>query len=477
MKKNKSRILIVNPGYHKSIWTAYLPPGPGYLCESLDENGIENDFFDMNLYSYKNLIKKIKRFKPDYIGIPMMTYDYMNHYIFIDELKKAFSRIKIIMGGPHVALFGEKIMEQCSGVDILVIGEGERTIVEIAKNKPLRKIDNLIYRQGKKVIRTKSGEYIQDLDKLPFPKYKKFKIGKYQGNMIPIISSRGCPYSCTYCAAHLSVGKKVRARSAKNVVDEIEYWYKKGYMLFNFYDDNFTFYKERVYEICDEIEKRGLKGLNLDGGNDVRADTIDYALLKRMKEVGWTALSIGVEAASDKMLKIIKKGEDIKTIEKAIKNATDLGYSTTLYFIIGFPRQTVKDIEETFKLAIKYPVSNVYLYPIIPYPGTEMFEEIKRNGRFFYEPEQYLNSKLQMEDVVIFETPEINRKQREILFKRAKKISSKVKRNFLIERYSRIFPFNYIAAALISNQKIENFIYANRLLKKVGWDIETKTTR
>jgi anaerobic magnesium-protoporphyrin IX monomethyl ester cyclase len=473
IKEKNKRILLINPGYTNNPWSAYLNPGIGYLAESLEKNKIEYDFFDMNLYPYERLIKKIDEFRPDILGISMMTYNYINHYNLINKLKNKYPDKTIIVGGAHASLFKEKIMSDCPGVDILMIGEGECLLVDICKGKNLKNIPNIVYRKGERVVKNKEACYIQNLDEIPFPKYKKFEIDKCADKTIPIVSSRGCPYSCTYCTTHMSVGKKVRARSAKNVVDEIEYWYKKGYRYFNFSEDNFTFYKERVHEICDEIEKKGLKNLKLDCAG-IRADKLDYNLLKRMRKIGWYSLSIGVEAGNDKMLEVLKKGEKIKDIEKAIEDALSLGYSITLYFILGFPRQTIKDVKDTFALAKKYPVANSVLHSLIPYPGTELYYEILRDGKLLYKPEQYLNSSQQMHNVILFETKELNKKQREWMMREADNIMGEVKKNALVRRYKKVFPLNYFVAYIGSNQNLERALRKMQFLRKFRFEFSRK---
>ena len=164
-------------------------------------------------------------------------------------------------------------------------------------------------------------------------------------------SSRGCPYKCIFCSVKAVAGGKLRVRSPENVIDEIEYWYQKGYRKFNFVDDNFTFYRDRVYKICDEIQRRGLKNLKFTCAGGIRADTVDHKLLARMKEVGFYYNAFGVEGGNDKVLKSIKKGEKMEQIRSAIKDACDLGYEVMLFFLVGSPGETWKDIEDSVAVA------------------------------------------------------------------------------------------------------------------------------
>ncbi len=129
----------------------------------------------------------------------------------------------------------------------------------------------------------------------------------------------------------------MRVRCAENVLDEIEYWYERGYRKFNFVDDNFTFYSDRVHEICDGIERRGLNNLKFTCTNGIRADRVDRQLLTRMKEVGFYYIAFGVEGGNEKILKSLKKGETMEPIKRAIKDVCDLGYEVMLFFLVGSP--------------------------------------------------------------------------------------------------------------------------------------------
>ena len=216
-------------------------------------------------------------------------------------------------------------------------------------------INGLIYRKDGAVIVNNERPFRDNLDELSFPRYEKFQLGKYVTEEIGMVSSRGCPYGCTYCPVKSAIGRKWRYRSGESIVEEIQYWYDRGSRQFSMLDDNFTMRQDRVIAICDEIKKRNFKGIELNCNNGVRADRVSYEVLKNMKEAGFKYLAFGVEAGNDKILKNINKGETIEVTEAAIKNALDLGFKITLFFIVGSHGETMDDLVGFNKPCIKIP--------------------------------------------------------------------------------------------------------------------------
>ncbi|MFA5778960.1 MAG: radical SAM protein [Elusimicrobiota bacterium] len=440
MRYNK--VLLLNFSYDKSIFKVpKILAGLGYIAEFLKYNNIEYDILDMSLgYKEKNLLDRIEKFKPDLIGITLMTYHYLENYGKINRIKSRFSDIKIVAGGPHISLFREKVLEECKSIDFAVVLEGEYTLVELCNGVDLNKIKGLIYRDNGKILFNGEREFIADLNSIPFPTYEKFELTKYPYKNapnpikdIPIVSSRGCPFRCIYCPVQSAIGKKFRYRSPENIIREIKYWYAEGYRTFWFADDNFTLLADRVNKICDLLKESGMTELVLGCGNGIRADKVNRELLKKMKEVGFKTIAFGVEAGTDKILQIIKKGETLKDIDTAIKDTTELGFSVMLFFLIGSPNETVEDIERSFELAKKYPVDDVRFYQIIPYPSTELYDWITKNGYFVINPAVFLNKINSMSNIPVFETPELPVSERKRLFK----IGNNIARNIQIKYYSK----------------------------------------
>lgn len=448
------RVLLINTSVPNSYLGPIRPPaGLGYVAQALQDSGIDYDVIDLLLgYSEKELETKIEEFKPDLIGFSLFTYMHNNSYHLIEYVRKLNNKFDIVAGGPHVSTLREKVLQDCASIDFGVVSDGEETLIELCNGKPVEEITGLIRRDSlDNVIYNGDRKHDKNLDKINFPRYEKFELQKYMLKEILLLSSRGCPYRCTYCAANLVVGRRVRMRSAQSVVDEIVYWHEKGYRRFNFGDDNFTFYDKRVYQFCDIIEKLNLSGLDLRCGNGIRADRVSRQMLERMRSVGFTYIAFGVEAGNDRMLSILKKGEHLQAIEESIKKACDLGYDVTLFFLLGSPYETWDDIEDSFKLATKYPVMDVRFYNLIPYPNTELFDWVSENNYFIRQPEEYLNTASVFINDPIFETPELSINDRIKALERADNIRKTVLRLAMERRLKRFGLLGKLGAKFFSS--------------------------
>ncbi|OGW54874.1 MAG: hypothetical protein A2Z60_01940, partial [Nitrospirae bacterium RIFCSPLOWO2_02_42_7] len=292
----------------------------------------------------------------------------------------------------------------------------------IYKEKPLGEIAGIIYRkEDGDIIQTGQQDLIDDLDEIPFPKYEKFDIGNYP-KIIPIVTSRGCPYQCIFCPIGSVMGKKFRARGAANIADEIGFWYKNGFRDFSIADDVFNFIEKRVYDICDEIGRRQLSGIRIRCGNGIRADKVNGKLLERMKDAGFYCLAFGVESASNKVLMNIKKGETIERIEEAVREACRLGFWVELFFLIGSPGETWSDIQESVRFALKFPIYDAQFYNLIPFPSTELYNWIEKESRFIISPEVYLDGIMHHINKPLFSTPELTLQERKSAFQYAKRM-------------------------------------------------------
>lgn len=427
-------ILLVSPRFYKGRFRLSAHPlaGLGYIAESLKNNGFTVNVVDMNLQcNYSYLRRKIDNFKPHIIGFTAMTFGYRDLYSMIDKIKQSYPKIKIAAGGPHISMLRDKVLTDCQSVDYGIVLEGDRSIVELCRGDNLDRIQGLIYRKGGDIISNNFNQFIADLDSMPFPKYDSFELERYPVKQIGIVTSRGCPYSCIYCPVVSAIGKQFRYRSAQSVLEEIIYFYNKAYKTILMLDDNFTLLRPRVEELCELIIRQGFKDLSLKCPNGIRADRVDRELLKLMKRAGFDMLAFGVEAASDRVLKNIKKGEDIATVEENIKNACDLGFDTDLFFIIGSPGETVEDVKKSFSLAERYPIRNASFYNIIPFPTTELFDWLSTNGYLLYPQEDIMNNASHYINEPSFFTPEMSAGDRRMAFRMGQKTSRSIRRKFI----------------------------------------------
>jgi len=443
--------------------------GIGYLSTYLLNCGISNDLIDMNLgYNLSDLFKKIKSYNPDLIGIFLMTHNYNNSYKIVNNITKKFN-LPIVLGGPHVSTLRSEVLEQCLA-DFAIKLEGEYTLKELMMGGKLENIDGLIYRNGYKIIENKDRRFIENLDEIPFPTYDKFELDKYKGNSIPIISSRGCPYNCIFCPVEAAIGRQFRCRSPESIIAEIDYWYSKGYRVFEFMDDNFNLIRSRVIKICKLIKERNYGNIILNCPNGIRADTVDREILQLMKDVGFKSIAFGVESGNNKILKNLKKGETIEAIENAIEGACDVGLDVTLFFVIGSPGETKADIEDSIRLAQKYPIADVFFYSMIPYPKTELYDWVNKNNYFVKNPNAYLSDASANQSDVFFATPEFPVEDR----KKMLEYSKVIKNNILKKSIARRSFKNRFLGKIVAEISCTNFAKKHILNQKIFWKLYNK---
>ena len=224
--------------------------------------------------------------------------------------------------------------------------------------------------------------------------------------------------------------------------------------------------RDRVFKICDEIEKRELKDLTLRCSNGIRADRVDREMLARMREVGFKYIAFGADAGNNRMLDIIKKGETIEDIERAMKDAIDLGYETKLLFVVGTPYETREDVEDKVRLTRKFPVQEVHFYNLIPYPGTELFDWVKENNYFLSPPEKYLNNCSSLTRTPVFETPELSREERLELYGYLEGVRRQVHRKTIQRFFHGKALIGIPASYLLVNSLAERLFYSNVTLRK-----------
>lgn len=391
--------------------TSYQPhTGVAYLVAMLKKHKVTVKVVDMQLgYSAHALFEILNEFSPDVVGVTSYSYGYKRAYEIIDKMK-LHGNYTVVTGGPHVSAIRSKVLADTKA-DFAIKGEGEYTLLELCKAlesglKSYKEINGLIWRSGNKIIENEDRPFIQDLDALPFPAYEEFELEKYicyDEKRLPIITSRGCPYQCIFCSVRLSMGNKFRVRSPQNVVDEIEYWYRKGWKNFDINDDCFTLDLNRAKKICGLIIKRRLR-ITYQLYNGIRADRIDKELLEKMKESGCTRVFYGCESGNPRILKRIKKGITLEHVRKAVEMTNRVGIENAVTFIIGHPGETFKEAMDTVNFAKTLPSSFVVFYNLIPYPGTELFEWVEKNATFLYTMENYLNSVSSGDRNPVFET-------------------------------------------------------------------------
>jgi radical SAM superfamily enzyme YgiQ (UPF0313 family) len=450
------KVLFVVPSSVGDYFSAQVPhTGIAYISAVLKQNKIETKIVDMRLgYTNEETLKIIDDFRPDFVGITVYSFGFDRSKETINIIKEHSSDYKVVIGGPHVSALSTQSLTDTKA-DFAAFSEGEYVMLELCQGIDPNEITGLIWRDGENIVMNQNRPFNADLDSLPFPDYESFELEKYLGfqeKHLSLVTSRGCPYQCVFCAVRLSMGYKFRPRTPENVVEEIEQRYRKGWRSFQIDDDNFTLDMERAEKICDMIIEKGLD-IKWRCDNGVRADRLTRELLEKMKKAGCTYISFGVEGGNDRMLAAMRKGEKIETIIKSIKLAKEAGLGVGATFIIGTPEQTYKDFLDSLMIAKNLPVDHVSFYNMVPYPGTEMYKWAEEHGRFIMDKETFLYKVAHWRNKPIFDTPEFPEEERMKAYAIAHSLYRKKALTMKLGK-----TVGYIAWKLTGNEKIENFL-------------------
>jgi len=292
-----------------------------------------------------------------------------------------------VAGGPHITLCVDSFMSSYTECDYAIMGEGEvsfeRLVAAILNNTSPVCIEGVVYRDRDKIV-INPWEPPKELDALPHPDLDVIAGFSWSQFRYPIVTSRGCPFNCIYCCVNKLTGsRKWRARSASNVVDELEYVVRtKGIIHFEIWDDNFTFDINRAKSICREIIQRGLN-LSWYCHNGIRADRIDRELAVLMKNAGCTSIAFGIESGNPATFNSIKKGETLSAVVDAVQLVKDVGINAVGYFIIGLPGDTLERFIETVHFQRSLHLDHYVFGILIPYPKTEVWDIVCQRGTFF----------------------------------------------------------------------------------------------
>jgi anaerobic magnesium-protoporphyrin IX monomethyl ester cyclase len=468
-KMKYKKVLLLFPDYAGGHFGALRPPaGIGYLAQMLQEEGVEYDVLDMAAGGDLRTLKiKLLSFEPDLVAISLMSFMYKRSYYIINWVKEISSDITIVAGGPHISTLREKVLEECKGLDYGIVQEGERTLLELCKGLEVERILGLLYRKSGKVNYVGARPFEKNLDKFTFPRFEKFPLGKYVTEEIGIVSSRGCPFNCTYCPVKTSIGQQYRIRSAESIVDEITYWYNRGFKQISILDDNFTLNKERVLKICDAICKKEFKYIELNCNNGIRADKVDKEMLYAMKLAGFRYFAFGIESGNEQVLKNIKKSQDLDVIEKALKTAIELDFTVTLFFIVGSPGENMVQVKESIALAKKYPIFDARFYNLIPFPATELFEWAKKNKYLIMNPEEYLNNSSHWDYKPVFATPEFPVEERAKALVLTRQARKEIRYDAMKRKLEKkLGPFSGMIASFYINDWVQTQLMHNSFLRR-----------
>ncbi len=395
------RVLLINPPIDNMITTniptyvdeerGYNPPlGIMYIASYAEKNTDHTiEILDVlaEELDYKGVEEEVRKRKPDVVGITAMTFTLIDVIKIAKIIKKVDDEIKIVLGGPHAHIYPNETIN-IPEIDFLVLGEGEITFTELIQNiddyDNLKYVKGLVFKNEGEIINTGQRDFIEDLDSIPFPARHLTKVGLYKSLLArrsivtTMMTTRGCPYKCIFCdRPHL--GKVFRARSAENVVREMEECVEMGINEFILYDDTFTIDRQRVLNVCELIENK-----RLDIGWDIRArvNTVDKEMLIKLKTAGCERIHYGVESANPDILKLLNKGITISQVEKAFEMTKEAGIEILAYFMIGSPTETREQILNTINFAKQLKPDYVHFSITTPFPATQLYYMGMEQGVF-----------------------------------------------------------------------------------------------
>jgi magnesium-protoporphyrin IX monomethyl ester (oxidative) cyclase len=340
--------------------------------------------------------REIEAFQPDLVGItcPFSLMD--------KEMRRVASLVKnvnpdilVVVGGAHPSSMPEYVIQDCN-IDFVVLGEGEETFLELIKKidagTGFLNVRGLFFKKDGKIIKNSEREFIADLDSVPFPAWHLLSIEKYielgqahgsqrRKRYAPMVTSRGCPGKCVFCSIHSVWGYQWRARSPENVVEEIEELVS-DYKIreIHFEDDNLTLSRQRMIKICDLIVERGLD-ISWTTPNGVAVNTLDSALLEKMKKSGCYQLNFGIESGDPNVLKnIIHKPLSLDRVRKVVDYSKKLGIWTHGFFVIGFPGESAESVQRTIDFAKEVDLDSANFFIAAPYPGTPLNDLASSEG-------------------------------------------------------------------------------------------------
>ena len=407
------KVLLAIPNFRwqdwkiNTLWNVH--PYNICLLSAMIEQEYDVVIVDANIddFSKEEFIKILEKEKPDVLGLTVLTNEYgQAGHIAAEIIKNVDKSIIVVFGGiyatnSYLSIIGDK------NIDYVVVGEGEyifKNLLGYLNGRNDLPAKGIAYKRDGKIITTPRENFITDLDALPLPSYHKIDFLKY-ANINPresvdgprefpyarVLTSRGCGVGCSFCEVEYIAGKKFRARSPVNVVDEIE-WLKNEYGIKSvlFDDDNMLLNRNRAKDIFREMSQR-----NLDiTWNSIATPVflLDEETLELMREVGCQYLDVAIESAVERVLKeIIHKPIKLEYARKMVKKAKELGIDIAANFIVGFPGERWDEIRQTIKFAESFEADYVKIFIATPLPNTELYQMAKEGG--------YLREDFTFEDI------------------------------------------------------------------------------
>ena len=391
-------VLLINPPWEQlsedvraKARVANVTPslGLGYIAAVLERGGVGVQILDANAecVSPAKLAQYLleRGWQPKHIGITATSHTIATALAMAMACKEALPTSAVTLGGVHPTVLPEETLA-CDAVDFVVRNEGEFSYLELVTGRSVEGIEGLSYKRDGHQFHNPPRAPIAELDQLPFPAYHLMPTHKYHPTLgtyrqlpaMGVIGSRGCPFNCTYCASPAFWGRKVRFRSAGNILEEIALLVKKyGVREIQLLDDTFTVAKERFRTFCELLSRADFR---ITWSCNSRVDSVDADLLKLMKSTGCHSISYGIESGDEGMLERIKKRISLGQARTAIALTKKHGITCRASFMFGNPGETRKTIEKTVQFAMETMPDFVVFNIIRPYPGTEVYDWARQMG-------------------------------------------------------------------------------------------------
>jgi radical SAM superfamily enzyme YgiQ (UPF0313 family) len=352
-----------------------------------------------NKFNFHNIVRDLKNFQPNIIGFTLYTSSVISTYDLLSKFRalKELSGCIFIAGGPHATAVPKECIQH--GFDIVVLREGENSIIDLcgytAGNFELSEVNGIYYKTNSgKIKQTENRQFINDLDKIPlsvqaldlFNPGWYFKNRSFKAAPVNILSSRGCPGKCIYCA-NLVTGRRFRFRSPDNIIKEMKIYIRKyNTTFFSFLDDSFTTNRERLQLLCERfIDLQQTMSSKFKWSCSSRADSLSKELLNLMRTAGCVSINFGIESGSPKTIVRIGKGINLDEVVEYLEWCEKIGLRSQVNFMFGFPWEGVDQLNETLDYMKKIaPLTDAFSTRgvLIPYPGTEIYEKYKKEFDF-----------------------------------------------------------------------------------------------
>jgi len=383
------KVLLVykaHAGGAKDPYTSLLPVGLGYINAFLQHHGLTSRLANVSSFTWQQCASLFRTEQPEVVGISQFTHNRFESLRLAELAKKTNPSCLVVVGGPHATHRYREILVRNPAVDVVILGEGERTFLDLVRSWTpsggcrLDRVKGIAYREGETIRCSPVRPVITDLDGLPLPAaYFEDSLGVDPHRQAEfIITSRGCPAACSFCASPRFWGKALRLRSPRSIVDEIRYIRDRyGLLYFSIRDDTFTVDRERVLEVCRLLLVEKVHILWNCQSRVIAADTV---MFEAMRRAGCECIQLGVESGSSRILRTLGKGIAPEQALRTAKAIREAGINLSVYLISGVPGESDADIQATCDLIEAIRPHDGQVSPLVYYPGTALFSEGVKKG-------------------------------------------------------------------------------------------------